>query len=617
MLKVEENVTMRGLTPKITTWIYGTTTGHLDRKQYADTKGTDYTYTAAGRMLTRVWARGITTTYGYTHGVMISTDYSDSTPDVLITYEPLGRKSTVTQAGQSKITSTYDPANLAPDTETVQYDLDHNGTYEFTRLLDRSRDSLNRDSGFQLKDGTTIENQATYGYFATDGRLLNVIGGGDVSSPQTFSYGYVSNSNLLQTVTGPIHTVTNIWEATRDVLDTKENKVGSTVISNYDYAVNAIGQRTGVTTSGSAFPNLPSWAWAYDSLGQVTSADSSVATSDRAYQYDAIGNRKKSDDSLTLPTSDNYTSNALNQYSAVASVSPSYDDDGNATAYPLPVALTTNSTLVWDAENRQISSTVGSSTTTYLYDAQSRRIAKTTGATSILYVYDAWNCIAEYTQSVPAVSAVLSKTRLWGTDLSGSLQGAGGVGGLLSETINNQPSTLNYFPTYDGNGNISEYLASNGTTSAHFEYDPFGNTVVNTDTTNQFAYRFSTKPLAFATGLYYYGYRYYDPVTGRWPSRDSIEEKGGVNLYGFSVNNGVDKRDILGMSSGIPKSTMITCSQDFTCSSRDIDKKCPCEPGGTAEGIGATSAEAKANMRTHMFCGKDCVSKLVGQAFCH
>jgi hypothetical protein len=40
-----------------------------------------------------------------------------------------------------------------------------------------------------------------------------------------------------------------------------------------------------------------------------------------------------------------------------------------------------------------------------------------------------------------------------------------------------------------------------------------------------------------------YGYRYYDPVTGRWPSRDPIEENGGVNLYAFCLNqptNGID-----------------------------------------------------------------------------
>ena len=44
----------------------------------------------------------------------------------------------------------------------------------------------------------------------------------------------------------------------------------------------------------------------------------------------------------------------------------------------------------------------------------------------------------------------------------------------------------------------------------------------------------------------YYGYRYYDPVTGRWPSRDPIEENGGINLYSFVNNDGVNQWDYLG-----------------------------------------------------------------------
>lgn len=48
-------------------------------------------------------------------------------------------------------------------------------------------------------------------------------------------------------------------------------------------------------------------------------------------------------------------------------------------------------------------------------------------------------------------------------------------------------------------------------------------------------------------GVAYYGYRYYDPVTGRWPSRDPIEERGGVNLYGFVGNDGVQASDKLGL----------------------------------------------------------------------
>jgi RHS repeat-associated protein len=47
--------------------------------------------------------------------------------------------------------------------------------------------------------------------------------------------------------------------------------------------------------------------------------------------------------------------------------------------------------------------------------------------------------------------------------------------------------------------------------------------------------------------MYYYGYRYYDPNTGRWPSRDPIAEEGGINLYGFVGNDGVNWVDLLGM----------------------------------------------------------------------
>jgi len=34
-----------------------------------------------------------------------------------------------------------------------------------------------------------------------------------------------------------------------------------------------------------------------------------------------------------------------------------------------------------------------------------------------------------------------------------------------------------------------------------------------------------------------YGYRYYDPLTGRWPSRDPIGIDGGINLYEAHCNN--------------------------------------------------------------------------------
>jgi RHS repeat-associated protein len=325
--------------------------------------------------------------------------------------------------------------------------------------------------------------------------------------------------------------------------------------------VNNIGQRTGVVTTGSAFPAQPAnWTWGYDALGQVTSADSPTNTSDRAYEYDQIGNRKKSADGALVTTgaATIYEPNPLNQYSSIENqqssiVNPVYDADGNATSYPLPVAPTANATLTYDGENRLISVATGTTTVSYVYDSQSRRVARTEGANTTVYLYDTWNCLAEYTLHISSFDLQTSHT--WGLDLSGTLQGAGGVGGLLAVTKHQAQGTTHYFPTCDGNGNISEYLDSTGAIVAHYEYDPFGCTTVATGPSSaDFEYRFSTKPVDPATGLYYYGYRWFDPETGRWINRDPIEERGGLNLYGFVGNSSLFNFDVVGLQGfpGVP-----------------------------------------------------------------
>ena len=521
----------------VTTWSYGSSTGLLSAKTDNAGNSTNYAYTTAGRLFTRTWARSVVTTYAYTNGFLTGISYSDgTTPNVAITYDALGRKSMVSN-GVATSAFSYDPTTLALTQESVTYNIP--GLSAFTRVLNRSQDSLLRDTGWLLKAGDTTENQTTYGYSATDGRLSTV-----ADASNGFTYAYETNSNLIATVTrdgSPVIQTHNNWEDHRDVLTSKQNKVGTTVISEYDYTVNSMSQRTNSGTSGTAFTTAPVWTWGYDSLGQITSAASSVGTQSRAYQYDAIGNRVEAENgTTTLTGTPNYTTNALNQYTAIGGLSPEYDNDGNATAYPLPAAPSSNSTLTWDAENRMVSSSVGASTTAYYYDAFFRRIARKTptGGTS-LFVYDGWNCIAEYTGTTPS----LSKANLWGLDLSGSLQGAGGVGGLLSVHY----SSNDYSPTYDGNGNVSEYLSLTGSVAAHFEYDPFGNTVVNTDSMGLFNNRFSTKSLDLETGLYYYGYRYYDPHTGRWINRDPIGEASGVNIYADLANDAVNQVDVLGL----------------------------------------------------------------------
>jgi RHS repeat-associated protein len=101
---------------------------------------------------------------------------------------------------------------------------------------------------------------------------------------------------------------------------------------------------------------------------------------------------------------------------------------------------------------------------------------------------------------------------------------------------------------YDGNGNVSALVnAANGATVANYEYGPFGEVIRATGPMAKLnPFRFSTKYQDDETDFLYYGYRYYNPSTGRWLSRDPIEEKGGKNLYGFVSNDPVDKADARG-----------------------------------------------------------------------
>jgi RHS repeat-associated protein len=50
-----------------------------------------------------------------------------------------------------------------------------------------------------------------------------------------------------------------------------------------------------------------------------------------------------------------------------------------------------------------------------------------------------------------------------------------------------------------------------------------------------------------------YGYRFYDPVTGRWPSRDPIEEEGGANVYSYLFNDPWNWFEYLGLEPEKPE----------------------------------------------------------------
>jgi RHS repeat-associated protein len=135
-----------------------------------------------------------------------------------------------------------------------------------------------------------------------------------------------------------------------------------------------------------------------------------------------------------------------------------------------------------------------------------------------------------------------------GLDVSGSMQGAGGIGGILAITQDNQTG----YPFADGNGNISHIHSPTDEVLASYQYDPYGNKLTQTGPWQNQPYQWSSKEHHQASGLVYYLYRFYTPDHGRWLNRDPIEERGGVNLYQALKNDPSIRLDPLGNSSVLP-----------------------------------------------------------------
>jgi RHS repeat-associated protein len=358
-------------------------------------------------------------------------------------------------------------------------------------------------------------------------RLGQVIGGrkswsdGSPVAGQQFEYGFDDIGNRVSQKRGGDANGANLRSTT--------------------YVVNPLNQITNRTVVGSRYLDLIGLA----EPGTTVTAGGVIA-SRRGEFWRAelnLGNGNPLWQSVNITTSDGGSlANALYRVPPSSEV-PTYDPDGNLTADGLW-------TYTWDAENRLISMqsqalvpTAGRRKLDFEYDPLGRRIGRivSTGASgnwvptsTTRWLYEGWNPVAELNGA-----GTLVREYVWGTDLSGGWQGAGGVGGLL--WVLEAPTGANaaHYTAYDGNGNVMGLVnAADGTWSARYEYGPFGEVVRATGTmaaANPF--RWSTKIQDEDTGLNYYGYRYYSAAVGRWLGRDVIGERGGVNSYAF-VRNG-------------------------------------------------------------------------------
>ncbi len=149
------------------------------------------------------------------------------------------------------------------------------------------------------------------------------------------------------------------------------------------------------------------------------------------------------------------------------------------------------------------------------------------------YLYDGMQIVQERDG---ANQTVVSYTR--GLDLSGSLAGAGGIGGLLAFSDHQGPGVRHAHYHSDGNGNITAMMNRHGRLVAKYHYDPFGNLQGQAGPLAAAnPYRFSSKQYQANTGMYSYGFRFYEPSLQRWINQDPVGEIGGLNVYAFVQND--------------------------------------------------------------------------------
>lgn len=464
-----------------------------------------YTYDPASRLSTiSSGAQTATYTYHPTRGLLTGTTFTGGT-SITRTHDALGRLESITNspAAGAPRGHAYALNNLHQRTRATRED----GSYWSYGYNDRGE--LESGKKYWADNTPVWGNQTEYGYDSIGNRKSAKSGGNELGGlrPSTYTTNAL-NQYTQRGVAGAVD-VTGTAHAAATV---SVNNQAAARKGEYFYRELAVNNAAG---PASAQVNVVGARQNYGAGGE----DAVSERGGRAFVPRAA-------ESFTYDADGNLTSDGRWQYS-------------------------------WDAESRLVGmETIASvpaeakARLEFSYDWMGRRIAKTVYAWNAAastyqpqsvtkFVYDGWNVLAEL-----GGDNSLLRSFSWGQSISGGDE-AGEGGSLLS--ISEGGNT--YLVGYDGAGNVTTLVkAGDGSVAASYDYDPFGNTLMSA---GEYAasnpYRFSTKYTDAESGLAYYGFRYYNPQTGRWINRDPLGEEGGDNLYAFVENNALSNSDYLGL----------------------------------------------------------------------
>jgi RHS repeat-associated protein len=262
------------------------------------------------------------------------------------------------------------------------------------------------------------------------------------------------------------------------------------------------------------------YSYTYDKLYQLVGVDYPAGFgTDTTYYYDKLGNRRK----VEADTVTDYSSNNLNQYTAIGTTLPEYDASGNLTKYG-------SFRYFYDCENRLTDVNLNTVRKMHCqYDYLGRRVSKTVSSNTTKFCYDGDQIIAEYNGS--------------GTLLRKYIYGPGIDEPICMINVNG--GETKYYYHFDGLGSVVALSDSSGAVIESYRYNAFGQPSATSSIGNRFM--FTGREYDTETGLYYYRARYYKPSIGRFLQTDPIVYIDSMNLYTYSLNNPVMLRDPSGM----------------------------------------------------------------------
>ena len=514
----------------LTAWAYDATTGLEICKTYADNTSAVKTYDAYNRLATETDARGNVKAHSYEHarGLLLGTTYTivdgtAETDDRSFTYNHLGQLTKMTD--DAGVRSFGYNAYGELETDSLLAD-------GVTHLISEARDAMGRSIGFTYAKNGTVQHNVTTGY-GSDGRIATAgfMHGG---TEKQFGYGYLPGSNLLQTLAMPCNmTLTQTYETQRDLLIGMAFHRSSTLVAQRTYSYDTLGRpltrntaRNGQTVNDS---------FVHNSRSELNNATVNGAT--YGYDYDNIGNRTVAVEGISGDASRiEYETNGLNQYTAVGDFSPTFDDAGNQIIVKTATGIWS---VAYNAENRPIrfSSVDGTTVIECTYDSNGRRVTKkvtTDGSVTLhqRYIYRG------YLQITACDLTRTDHPCLW----------------LLTwdptQLKATRPLAIRKDGTWFAYGlditkNICEIFGPAGYIRTSYTYTPYGVGLANGDVSQPI--QWSSEIVDEELGLVYYNWRYYNPIDGRWISRDlKIEESTSHNVYNYIYNKTLFSVDILG-----------------------------------------------------------------------